>query len=175
MPTSLHFPVTHNNIIRHLANCNSNHKFSVCPYSILQEFVVDNEVIVMSHHEIVRELHIWRQGSDRVLKRIAFLALQVGYPMGSWYQLDLQWRRSDLSSCMFLARATVSCSWAVTEARPTSTTLAPTWCTSVGSSTTTLAWLRCLMRGDNSVWPGHACYLLLLHSPKMNAFKSGKI
>jgi len=77
MPTSLHLHVTHDNITRQLASCNYNNRFSTCPYSILQEFAVDNEVIVMRHHEIVRELHAWHQGSDTVLKRIAFLTYEL--------------------------------------------------------------------------------------------------
>ena len=47
-----------NDITRQLANCDENYKFSVYPYSVLQEFAVDSEVIVASHPEIVRESHI---------------------------------------------------------------------------------------------------------------------
>ena len=39
-------------ITRQLANCNNNYKFSACPYSVLQEFAVDSEVIVTSHSEM---------------------------------------------------------------------------------------------------------------------------
>ena len=39
----------------------------------MQEFAVDSKVIVMSHSEITRKLHVWCIGPDRALKRSAFI------------------------------------------------------------------------------------------------------
>ena len=62
VPSALHLLVLHDDdITRQLANCDENYKFFIYPYSMLQEFAVDNEVdnevIVTSHPEIVRKLH----------------------------------------------------------------------------------------------------------------------
>ena len=35
-----------------------NYKISACPYSVLQEFAVEIEVIVTDHSEVVRELRV---------------------------------------------------------------------------------------------------------------------
>ena len=67
MPTTLHLLVAHDNITRQLANCNENYKFFVYSYSMLQEFIVDNEVIVISRPKIVRKSHTWHTGFPRVL------------------------------------------------------------------------------------------------------------
>ena len=56
---TLHLLVVFDDITGQLINCNDNYKFSVCPYSVLQEFVVDSEMIVTSYSEIVRKLHAW--------------------------------------------------------------------------------------------------------------------
>ena len=57
-PTALHLPVAHDDdITRQLAKCDENYKFSIYPYSMLQKFAVDSEVIVMSYSEIVRKSH----------------------------------------------------------------------------------------------------------------------
>ena len=63
-----------------LDSCNDNYKFSVCPYNVLQEFAVDNEVIMMSHSEIVRKLHAWCKYPDRVLKRSASITDELDIP-----------------------------------------------------------------------------------------------
>jgi len=60
VPTALHLLVAYDDITRQLANCDENYNFSVYPYSMLQEFVVDSEVIITSHPEIVRKSHVWR-------------------------------------------------------------------------------------------------------------------
>jgi len=74
VPTALHLPVTHDDdITRQLANCDENYNFSVHPYSMLQKFAVDSEMIVMSHSEIVRKSHTWRTGSPRVLRRLVLM------------------------------------------------------------------------------------------------------
>jgi len=51
----LHLLVANDDIIRQLANCDKNYKFVAYPYSILNEFTVDNEVIVMSYPGTVRK------------------------------------------------------------------------------------------------------------------------
>jgi len=53
--TALHLPFAYNDSTRQLANCNDNYKFFAYPYSILQKFTIDSEVIVTSYHEIVRK------------------------------------------------------------------------------------------------------------------------
>ena len=40
---------------------------------MLQEFVVDSEVIVISRHETVRKSHVWRTDSPRVLKMFVLM------------------------------------------------------------------------------------------------------
>ena len=65
-----------------------------------------------SHPEIMRELQAWHQSSDKVLKRTVSLTYELDTPMRSWYQLDVQWKESDLFYCMCLSRATLDCSWA---------------------------------------------------------------
>ena len=67
--TALHSPVAHDDITRQLANYDNNYKFSVYLYSMLQEFVVDSEVIVIviSHPEVVRKSHTWHTDSPIVL------------------------------------------------------------------------------------------------------------
>jgi len=53
-----------------------NYKFSIYSYNMLQEFAVDNEVIVTSHSQIVRKSHVWRTGSPRVLEKLAQVPLE---------------------------------------------------------------------------------------------------
>ena len=46
IPNALHLPVAHiDDITRLIAICNKPYKFAAYPYSILQEFTVDNRVI----------------------------------------------------------------------------------------------------------------------------------
>ena len=63
MPTAFHLFVAHDDISRQLTNCDENYKFTVYPYSMLQKFVVDSEVFVTSHREVVRKSHVGRTGS----------------------------------------------------------------------------------------------------------------
>ena len=57
-PTTLHFLVAYiDDITRPIAICNDTHKFAAYPYSTLQEFAVDNKVMVMSCSEAVKKLH----------------------------------------------------------------------------------------------------------------------
>jgi len=66
---ALHLFVAHiDDITRMIAICNDTYKFVTCSYSILQEFAVDNKVMVTSHPEVVRKLHTWRTYFDRILK-----------------------------------------------------------------------------------------------------------
>ena len=61
--------------------CNDTHKFVAYLYSTLQEFVVDNKVMVMSRSEAVRKLHAWpKEDFDRALKRIASIACEFDSP-----------------------------------------------------------------------------------------------
>ena len=58
VPTALHLHVAHDNdFTTKLVNCNENYKLYAYPYSKLQEFAVDSEVIVTSHPKIVRKSH----------------------------------------------------------------------------------------------------------------------
>jgi len=78
--TALHLPVVYHDIIRQLANDEGNYKFSTCPYSILQEFAIENEVMVTSHSEIERKLHIQCTYFSKVLKRFAFITDELNIP-----------------------------------------------------------------------------------------------
>jgi len=79
--TILHLPVAYiDDITRPIAICNDTHKFVAYPYSTLQEFTVDNKVMVTSRCEAVRKLHAWRKNFDRALKRIAFIACELDNP-----------------------------------------------------------------------------------------------
>ena len=51
---AIHSHVAHiDDITRQIAICNDTYKFAAYPYSILQEFILDNKVMVMSHPEAV--------------------------------------------------------------------------------------------------------------------------
>ena len=81
IPTALHLPVAHiDNITRLIAICNDTYKFAAYPYSILQEFTVDNRVMVTSHSETTRKLHAWRKDFEMTLKRIAYIAYELDSP-----------------------------------------------------------------------------------------------
>ena len=54
--TTLHLLIAHDDdIARQLVNCDDKYKFSVYPYSMLQKFTIDSELIITSHPEIVRK------------------------------------------------------------------------------------------------------------------------
>ena len=55
------------------------------PYTILQEFAVDNKVMVTSHHEAIKKLHAWRTNFDRILKR----STSIVYKLNSPWNLDI--------------------------------------------------------------------------------------
>ena len=57
IPTVLHLPIAHIDITRLIVICNDTYKFVAYSYCILQEFAVDNKVIVMSSAEVVRKMH----------------------------------------------------------------------------------------------------------------------
>ena len=78
---ALHLPIAHDDdITRQLANCDEKYKFFVYPYSILQEFTVDSEVIVTSHFEITRKLHAWCTCPNRVLKMSTSITNELDIP-----------------------------------------------------------------------------------------------
>ena len=65
-PTTLHLHVAYiDDITRPIAICNNTHKFVAYPYSTLQEFVVDNKVMVTSRCKAVRKLNVWRTDFDK--------------------------------------------------------------------------------------------------------------
>jgi len=67
VPTALHLPVTHiDDINRPIVIYNDIYKFVIYSYSIWQKFAVDNKVMVTSHSEAVRKLHVWRTDFDRL-------------------------------------------------------------------------------------------------------------
>jgi len=78
--TALHLLVVYNNVTRQLGSDNDNYKFSACPYSILQEFAVENEVVVISYPEIRRELHVKCTCSSKILKKFAFITNELVAP-----------------------------------------------------------------------------------------------
>ena len=144
--TTLHLPVAYiNDITRPIAICNNTHKFATYPYSTLQEFAVDNTVMVTSCCETVRKLHAWRKDFDRALKRIASIACELDSPCDPgissvFSKDDVPW----FTLC--LDRAAIFHSRPVTETSSTSTTMESTWRTNDAATTTTLARLRCFMR-----------------------------
>ena len=80
-PTILHLHVVYiDDITKLIEICNNTHKFGVYLYSTLQEFAVDNKVIVMSRCEAVRKLHAWRKDFDKTLKKIASIAYELDNP-----------------------------------------------------------------------------------------------
>ena len=81
VPTALHLRVAHiDDIARPIAICSDTYKFVACPCSVLQEFRVDNKMMVMNHSEPVRKLHTGRTDFDRN-QRSVFIA----------YELDISW------------------------------------------------------------------------------------
>ena len=76
--TVSHLHVAHDDdITTHLANCDENYKFAAYTYSILQKFAIDNKVIVRSHSETMRKLHVWRTSFDKVMKRSASISYKL--------------------------------------------------------------------------------------------------
>jgi len=77
-PTILHLPVAYiDDISRPTTIYDDTHKFAAYPYSTLQEFAVDNKVMVTSRCETVRKLYAWRKDFDRALKRIVSIACEL--------------------------------------------------------------------------------------------------
>jgi len=75
---ALHLPVAYDNVTRQLANDNDDYKFSACPYSVLQEFAVEIEVMVTSHPEVVREMHVRCTIFSKFLQKAAFITDKLG-------------------------------------------------------------------------------------------------
>ena len=81
IPTALHLLVAHiDDITRPIAICNDTYKFAANLYTILQEFVVDNKVIVTSHPEAASKLHAWCTDFDKSLKRGASITYELYTP-----------------------------------------------------------------------------------------------
>jgi len=79
--TALHLHIEQiNNIIRPIAIYNVTYKFVAYSYNILQEFAFDSKVMVTSHPEIVRKLHVWRKDFDKNMKRSASIAYESNSP-----------------------------------------------------------------------------------------------
>jgi len=78
--TALHLPVVFDGIIRQLANYNDKYKFSAYPYSVLQEFAFDSEVILTSYSEIARKLHTRCTFLVRISKRSASITDELDIP-----------------------------------------------------------------------------------------------
>jgi len=77
-PTTLLLHVAYiDDITRSIAICNDTYKFATYPYSTLQEFTVDNKVIVTSRCEAVRKLHAWCNDFDRALKMSASINYEL--------------------------------------------------------------------------------------------------
>ena len=81
VPIALCFLVAHiDDITRSVAICNDTYIFVAYPYSIKEEFTVDNKVMITSHHEAVRKLHAWRTDFDIIPKRSDFIAYELNTP-----------------------------------------------------------------------------------------------
>jgi len=78
--TTLYLSVAYGDITGQLANNNNNYKFFACPYNILLEFAIENEVTVTSHPEIGRELHIQCTCFSKILKMFAFITDKLDVP-----------------------------------------------------------------------------------------------
>ena len=77
--------VAHDKILGHIAIYN-DYKFAAYPYSTLQKFIVDNEVIITIHFEMfppgtVRKLYTRHIRFYRVLRRIVSIT----------HELDITW------------------------------------------------------------------------------------
>jgi len=78
--TALHLPVAHDDITGQLANDNNNCKFSTCPYIVSQETAIEIEVMVTSHPEIVKEIHVRHTDSSKFLKGFALITDELNIP-----------------------------------------------------------------------------------------------
>ena len=76
----VHLPVAYDDITGQLANDNDNYKFSACSNSVLQEFVVETEVMIISHPEVVRGIHVRHIDSSKVLQRITSVTHALEIP-----------------------------------------------------------------------------------------------
>ena len=76
----LHFSVVHDDITRQLVNNNDKYKFYACLYSVSRDFAFEIEAMVTSHSEIVREIHVRHTDSSKVLKRFAFVTVELNVP-----------------------------------------------------------------------------------------------
>ena len=91
---ALYLPVAYDDITKQLANDNNNYKFSACSYSVLQELAVEIEVMVTSHPEVVRDLHVWCTCSSKVSKRFISISDELEI---SWIMVLVQFFSGDES------------------------------------------------------------------------------
>ena len=56
-------------ITRPIAICDDTYKFVAYSYNILQEYAIDNKVMVTSHLEVVSKLHAWHIDFERIMKK----------------------------------------------------------------------------------------------------------
>ena len=80
--------ITYDEIPRLIAICNDGYKFVVYPHSILQEFAVENEMMVIVYFGrfppgTVSKLHARRTVSYRVMRRIVVITHELNIPLGS--------------------------------------------------------------------------------------------
>ena len=125
---ALHLSITHDEISRQIANCNNGYKFVAYSHNILQEFVVDNEVVVMIHFqrfpvETVRKLHARRTRSYRVLRRITSITHELNIPRDPSNSLIFNGKDSTLSD----ACALLELSLTTTDPSHRTISLSPPW------------------------------------------------
>jgi len=123
----LHLPVAYDKTPKLIAICNDDYKFAAFSHSILQEFVVVNEVTGMFHPEIVGTFHTRRTSTYKIMRRIAFIT----------DQLDILWDPS-IGPTFSGEHSTCSVAYAFSvlpsptaQKSVTSTTLVPPGCTFV--------------------------------------------
>ena len=78
--TALQLHVAFDDIIRQLANCNDKYRFSTRPYIVLPEFTVEIEVMITSHFEVAKELHIRCTSFSKVPKRVDVITDELDVP-----------------------------------------------------------------------------------------------
>jgi len=164
----LHLPIAYDDITRQLASDNDNYKISA--HSILHEFAVENEVMITSHPEIGRELHVWCTDSSKVLKSLVSSStswtshgILISYQLSAWMiHLWLQSVPYSHYRHLQLARHRDQ----LHLLHHDFDVIFSYWCCNHHLVPIEKIHARC-----GSVLPGHACYLLSLHSTEMNDFK----
>jgi len=111
---ALHLLVAYD-ITKQLTNDNNYYNFFACSYSILQEFAVEIKVMITSHLEVIRKLHVRCTGFSKVLKRFASITKEI--------MVLVQFLAGMIRFYLCHVRASVDCCKSITEARPISTAL----------------------------------------------------